>query len=625
MTIANSFHTDAPSIAARRLESIEAWGRRTCYLAVAGLLVLSMLTGGVLYLVVDYVRAKQAVSEAMTRMQAELPRPKRQMPVLMPSTTRKPPSRSRKQAGGGSAPKRGPHAVVDFINSLYHTGDYIGVLFQLRPWQEDIIRKMFSPDGEPLYRTVFIGIPRKQGKTELVAAILLYLMFGTGKKGQRIFSASGDREQAALIHGAAASMVRQSDALSAVSQIHETTKQIKFEQLQSIYKALSSEAKNQYGLRPSVLIFDEFWVLPNRDLYNATTTGFGATRKPLVIIISTAGSDRTSLCWEQWDYARSVRDGLIDDPTFLPILFETDPDDDWTDEAVWHKAMPALGDFCELDFIRAECKKAQALPAYENSFRQLYLNQWTEQAERWISVHAWTACRTEEPLVPFLFDGKPCYCGYDHGIVGDMAAFVILIPDGNGGYDVLGHCWAPKHGRWRNEIRNKDRYLKWSHPSEGWLTLTEDNQGSTVVNKKTILEDILRWVGPTGRFYPRLLLADRAYAMELLIDLQEAGIRDERIKGISQGPVTLNEAMVRFEELVLSRQVRSFNPILDWNIGNASITRTSTGLMCLDKSNVNERIDLLAALINALTGAVSDPENNGPSVWDDPNHRIPMI
>lgn len=502
------------------------------------------------------------------------------------------------------------HVVVEFINSLNHTGDYTGVPFSLRPWQEDIIRKMFTPDGKSKYRTVFIGIPRKQGKTELIGAILLYLMFGTGKRGQRLFSGSGDVNQAALVYGAAASMIRQSQALSQVALVYDGYKEIRCEPLETKYKALSSEAKNQYGLRPNVVIFDEFFVLPNRDLYNALTTAFGATKDPLTIIITTAGNDRTSLCWEQWDYARGVRDGAIDDPTFLPILFETDADEDWTNEAVWRKAMPALGDFCELEFIRGECRKAQKMPAYENTFRQLYLNQWTEQAERWISVNEWMANR--QWVDPDDMQGKPCYAGFDHGVTGDMSAFALVFPDGSGGYDVLAHAWAPKNGKWRDELRNKDRYERWE--KQGWLTLTTDNKGSTVVNAAQIEADIVRWIGHDGRFYNRLMLADRAYATELLNRLfNEEGIN---VKGISQGPVTLNEAMVKLEELILSRQIRHHNEILDWNIANAVICRTNTGLMNLDKSSANERIDVLAALINALAGAVSDPENNGPSVYE---------
>lgn len=525
----------------------------------------------------------------------------------MPAATRKSPAKPRK----AKAPPA--HAVVDFINAeLKHTGDYIGEPFALRPWQEEIVRRMFDPAGHALYETVFIGIPRKNGKTELIAAILLYLMFGTGKKGQRIFSASGDHKQAALVHCAAASMVRQSDALSSCSQVFDSYKEIRCDPLESMYAALSSEAKNQYGLRPSVVVFDEFWVLPNRQLYTALTSGFGATKKPLVIIISTAGWDRTSLCWEQWQYARGVRDGLIEDPDFLPILWETDPAADWTDEAVWHQAMPALGDFCQLKFIRKECEKAKKLPAYENTFRQLYLNQWTEQALRWISVERWKLCGGYYPAESLL--GRPCYGGLDLGITGDMACLALLFPptDDDPKYRLILHGWVPRDGRWRDEFRNQDRYLQWER--DGYLTFTE---GEALDDQ--VIEDALAGTegkpGLADKYPLRQLDADRAYATSLLLRLfNRAGLN---VKGIAQGPVTLNEPMVLFEEMILNGRIaHGDNPILDWNIANASIRRTSTNLMYLDRASATERIDGLAALIDALAAMVAVPGDSGPSVYE---------
>ena len=128
--------------------------------------------------------------------------------------------------------------------------------FKLRPWQEDIVRQIFNDDGTARYRTVFIALPRKRGKTELISAVLLFLLFGTGKQAQRIYSASGDREQAALIYGAAAAMIRQSEALSGVAQIYDGYKRLEFAPAGSKYQALSSEHAQKFGLRPSVLLLD---------------------------------------------------------------------------------------------------------------------------------------------------------------------------------------------------------------------------------------------------------------------------------------------------------------------------------------------------------------------------------
>jgi phage terminase large subunit-like protein len=495
---------------------------------------------------------------------------------------------------------------VEFINELHHTGDYWGQKFALRPWQEDIVQRIFDEKGKSRYHTVFIALGRKNGKTELAAAILNYLMFGTGKQSQNIYSASGDREQAALIYKAASGMIRQSQALSDISLCYDGYKRIECKPINGLYQALSSEHAQKYGLRPTTVIADELWVWPNRNLFNALTTAFGATVDPLTIMITTAGWDQTSLCYEQWKYAEGVCSGLIDDPGFLPIIFAADKADDWTDETTWKKGMPGLGDFCSIDFIRKECKRAQQLPAYENTFRQLYLNQWTEQAERWLSVKAWDDCALclgGKDVQDYL--GTPCYAGFDKGVTGDMSAFWIVWPT-DGGVKVAGRCWVPKEGKWRDEIRNKDRYEHWHRI--GLLHFTPGN----AMDDGQIRKDIAAFNQHTPIIS---LFADRAYCTEMLNWLyNEAQIP---VKGIPQGPITLNEACVYLEELVLGKGIEhGGNEILNWAVANCSLKRGTTGLVHPDKSSVTERIDALAALINALAALKADPENHGASVYE---------
>jgi phage terminase large subunit-like protein len=499
--------------------------------------------------------------------------------------------------------KSTPHAAVDFINCLCHTGDFWGVPFCLRPWQEDIIRKIFDASGKSKYRKVFIALPRKQGKTELAAAILLYLMFGTGKRAQRIFSASGTRDQAALIYGAAASMIRQSQALSDIAITYDGYKRIKCEPIDGVYQALSSEHAEKYGLRPSAVMLDELHVLPNRDLFNALMTAFGATVNPLTVMITTAGWDQTSLCYEQWKYAEQVLNGSYKDDSFLPIIYAAPPDADWTSEEVWRKAMPGLGDFCQLQFIQDECQRAQKIPAYENTFKQFYLNMWTEQAERWLSVESWKACGDFFPGAEMA--GQSCYVGLDLGVTGDMSVAVMVFPTEQG-VRVLAHGWVPKEGKWRDELRNKDRYLAWER--DGYLTFTPGN----TTDHSWVKRDLVGW-NAKYPFYS--VFADRAYATQLLNELfNEEGIP---VKGIPQGAVTLNEACVLLEEMVVGGTIEhGSNPILDWNIANASLVRNTTGLIYPDRSSSTERIDGLSALINGLTAYKDDPEDRGPSYYN---------
>ncbi len=508
-----------------------------------------------------------------------------------------------------SVPKLKSNPAVEFINSLHHTGDYWGKPFALRPWQERIVRQIFDWRGKPKYEEVFLGIARKQGKTELAAAILLYLVFGTGRKGQRIYSAAGDHSQAALIYNAAANMIRQSQTLSDFSQVYKSTKRIEFNPNDCSYEALSADHALKYGLWPSAVMMDELWVMPNRELYKALMTGFGATIKPFTMLISTAGWDKTSLCWEQWNYARGVRDGLIQNKDYLPILYETDGNADWTSEDVWRAAMPGLDDFCPLKFIRKECEKAQELPAHENSFKQLYLNIWTEQAERWISALAWDACGYQAfPFDATSLEGAYCYAGFDGAVTGDMVCLWLLFPMPDGTFRTAGRAWAPRDGKWRNELRNKDHYLRWHQM--GLLRFTAGN----AIDEDQVEREIVELY---ERFPFYLMLADRAYSQRLLNRLYNSSMIP--IKAIPQGPVSLNEACVKLEKLVLDRQIHhGSNEILDWNIANASLRRGTTGLVHPDKSAATERIDGLGALINAIAAMVSDPENRAASVYDSP-------
>ena len=498
--------------------------------------------------------------------------------------------------------------AVRFINLLTHTGDFNGEPFALRPWQINVIRSLFGtlrPDGLRQYRRAFLALPRKQGKTELAAAILLYLLLGTGRKGQQIYSASGDHKQAALIFRAAASMIRNDPKLSQICTVYDGYKRIECGPLESFYEALSSEAKLKHGLGPAAVLFDEVHVLPNRELHDVLTTGFAARREPLTLYITTAGHDRTSLCYELWEHARNVRDGVIEDPTFLPILYEAAPEDDWRDETVWRKAMPALDDFCSLEFIKDECHKAEMMPAFENTFRQLYLNQWTEQATRWIQAERWLACpKVDEAEVL----GLPCLAGLDLGVTRDMSAAAFLFENSLGGFDIIPRFWVAREGRWRDDRASVQLYTLWER--QGFLRFTDGQ----VKDDDAIEADIVEF----NAGHPiQQLTADRAYAMALLTRLFNR--HDIPVNGIPQGPVTLNAAMVRFEEMVIAGTIRhTHNPVLNWNVANATVGRNSTGLIYLDKAKDTLRIDGLAATIDALvpiaTGA--DLPETGPSVYE---------
>lgn len=491
--------------------------------------------------------------------------------------------------------------AVRFFNNLTHTGDYSGEPFALREWQERPIRRLFGtlrPDGSRQYRKTFWALPRKQGKTELVAAGGLYLLLGQGRKEQRIYTASGDVEQAALIFRAACSMIRNDPALERLVTIYDGYKRIDFPAANSSLKVLSSVPRSKHGLNPTAVLIDEYHVV-DAELVKPLTTGFGARKDPLTWMITTAGWDTNGVCYDEWQYALSVQDGAVDDPTYLPVIYAAEPGDDWKDEAVWRKAMPALGDFCSIEFIREEFKKACERPRFENTFRQLYLNQWTEQSERWLSTTRWADLGG---LDPQTLKGRPCWAGYDQGVTGDMTAFVRVFENDDGGYGVVANFWVPEQGRWRSEPRNFDLYRQWAR--DGWLTFTDGEATDFDLVEKQIIE-----LNAETPFL--LFLADRAYAAHTLSRL--ANNYCLPVAGLAQGGLTLNEPMVKIESLLLDKKLRhDGNPVLAWNVANATVSRNRTGLMHLDKSKATNRVDGLAAMINAVRGLVDNLQPSSP-------------
>jgi phage terminase large subunit-like protein len=285
--------------------------------------------------------------------------------------------------------------AVRLINQLTHTkGPFAGEPFRLRPWQVKIVRRLFTtrPDGRRRYRTCLLMLPRKNGKSELCAALAIYFLLFDGEVGAEVYSAAADKDQAALVFNVAAQMIRNDPELLAQCEIIDSQKRVVHRKSGSFYRAISAEAYSKHGFNASVVIYDELHAAQSRELWDVLSTSQGARSQPLMMAITTAGYDRHSILWELYAHAKKVAEDPTLDPTFLPILYEAPEGADWTSPKVWRAANPALGDFRSLEEMQIACARAQEIPAQENTFRRLYLNQWTEQAARWIAMPTWDAC-----------------------------------------------------------------------------------------------------------------------------------------------------------------------------------------------------------------------------------------
>jgi phage terminase large subunit-like protein len=479
---------------------------------------------------------------------------------------------------------------VRLINLLTHTGDYAGRSFDLRPWQRQIISSLFKTgrDGLRVYRTCLLMLPRKNGKTEMAAAIAIYCLLFDGQRGGEIYLAAADREQAGKVYQAIVAMLRADAELLAQVEIVESQKRIVHPASGSFVKTISAEAYSKHGFNASVVIYDELHAAPNRELWDVLSTSQGARIEPLLIAISTAGYDRHSILYEMYAYAQRVLATPDLDPTFLPIIFEAGKDDDWRDERTWHKANPALGDFRSLEEMRIMAARASEIPAQENTFRRLYLNQWTEQASRWLSLDAWDACKQQRaPLA-----GRSWYVGLDLSTTTDLTAVVGVSPADDGQhFDVRALAFVPQARLRERATRDRVPYDEWAR--RGQLIATPGD----VVDYARVRAELQQWD------------ADSAGIKEIAVDPWNAAMLVQQLKDadgftivpMRQGFATLSAPTKALEQAILSQSLRhDGDAALRWCVSNVAIDSDPAGNIKPSKVKSTERIDSVVALVMAL-------------------------
>lgn len=482
--------------------------------------------------------------------------------------------------------------ALTFIRHLRHTkGQWAGQPFRLLPWQEDFVRRLFGtlrPDGTRQYRRCLLAVAKKNGKSELAAAIALYLLFADREPAAEVVSAAGDKEQASIVFQTAVQMVQRNPTLARRCRILDSTKRIVVPATYSVYRVVSAESYTKHGPSLSGVIFDELHVQGTRDLWDSLTEGSGAARRqPLVLALTTAGTDRQSICYEVWDYARKVRDGVIDDPSFLPVLYEPDPQDDWEDESTWAKANPSLGAIVRLEELREAYRRAKETPASQNSFRRLRLNQWVAQESRWLDLGDWQACAGE--VDPESLRGRPCFGGLDLSSTTDLSAFVLVFPLEDGRVAVLPYFWAPRETALRAEKRDRVPYTTWERM--GAITLTEGD----AVDYARIEADIQALAAQ----FPIVDVAfDRWNAGYLVQRLQEDGAN---MVPFGQGYASMSAPMRHLQALVLGRKLlHPGHPVLDWCCDNLAVEQDAAGNLKPSKAKSRHRIDGMVALVMAL-------------------------
>ena len=277
------------------------------------------------------------------------------------------------------------HAVGFFEDCLTHVkGELAGQYVLLAPWQQAVVGNLFGwkrPDGTRRYREAFIFVPRKQGKTLIASGLALYSFFCDGEPGAEIYCAAADRDQAKLLWDVARRQIMAEPVLANACRLYQHS--IVIDSMGSSFKAISADAHTKHGYNSHFVVVDELHAQPNSELVDVLLTSTGARRQPMVVYLSTSDFERPSVCNQKHEYAAKVRDGIIDDPYFLPVIYEASRDDDWTDPEVWAKVNPNLGVSLSLEYLERECRRAQETPSYENTFKRLHLNIRTQSTAAW--------------------------------------------------------------------------------------------------------------------------------------------------------------------------------------------------------------------------------------------------
>jgi len=451
------------------------------------------------------------------------------------------------------------HAVHFIENYCSHVKAHHG-RFLLEDWQKnDIIRPLFGwkqADGRRKYRTCYVEIPRKNGKSSLTAAIALYLLTATDERGAEIISAAGDAAQARIVFETAVGMVHQSRTLSRACRV--THYAIKHGA--GFYKSISAEARTKHGFNCSGVIFDELHVC-TRELWDVLTTSVGARKQPLIMALTTAGHDRTSICWEQHEYSRGILSGQIDDPAYLPVIYAADPDDDWQSEATWRKANPGFGTICQPEYFRDQLIKAQQNPSAVNTFKRLNLNIWTNAEDAWVADEEWQAAAGPFPDEAYLRTLE-CYAGLDLASTRDLCALALvwIEPDESTIY-LRTHHWCNSATAYNKKTAEGVDYLKFEQ--EGTLTITPGN-----TTDHAAIRDFI--IAANAEHDIRSLAFDRKGAHYIITELEAAGVWTAPF---GQGYYEMSMPTKAMEAAIISRQLRhEGTQCMRWQIGSAIVT-----------------------------------------------------
>ena len=448
---------------------------------------------------------------------------------------------------------------------------------------------------------------QEKGKSELAAAIALYLLYADGEPSAEMYGAAADRQQASIVFDVANQIASMSPALMKRSKIMTATKRIVNYSNAGFYQVLSAEVGTKHGLNVSGLVFDELHAQPNRKLYDVLTKGSGDAREqPLFFIITTAGTDKNSICYELHTKAKDILTGRKIDHTFYPVVYGLEPDEDWHDERNWYKANPSLGHTIKVERMREAYNEALQNPAEENVFRQLRMNTWVNSAVAWIPEHIYDKGNTAIDMDSLL--GRECYGGLDLSSTSDITAFILIFPPRTDDekYIILPYFWLPEDTLGLRVRRDHVPYDVWR--KQGYLNVTEGN-----VIHYSFIEKFIEGLGK--KYNIKEIGVDRWNATQMIQNLEDLGFT---MVPIGMGFKDMSPPTKEFYKLLLEGKIaHGGNPVLSWMAGNVVVETDAAENIKPTKAKSTEKIDGIVAAIMSLDRCIRNQMSQQGSVYDD--------
>lgn len=497
--------------------------------------------------------------------------------------------------------------VVRFFEDyLRHTkGKWAGKAFKLVAWQIKLLRNLFgwkkAADHSRRYRTCYCEVPRKNGKTTLASGIALYLLLCDGEMGAEVYCCGTGLKTSNLAFDIAKNMILCNEELSNRVQAFKTNLFVPASL--SKLESLAADPKRLHGLNASGLIIDEIHAWKDREVYEVLKTSTGARDQPLTFIITTAGYDKTSIAYELHEHAEKISEGIIEDDSFYPCIYAADKEDDWAAEETWAKANPNYGITISKDYFETECNKAKLQPNYENAFRRLHLNQWTEQCTRWISLKLWEKNGGTVDIKELK--GRTCYAGLDLANKLDLAAITFAFPNDDGGYDLFPMFFMPQDNLIQKEQNDSVSYSTWIR--EGFI---ESIEGS-VIDYDVIRKRINEYA---EIFDIKQIAVDRWDATQLIGQLESDGLD---VVTMGQGMASMSSPSKEFERLLVSQRINhGDNPVLRWQASNVEVKTDEHGNIKPVKSSTKGKVDGIICSIMAIDRAIKNNDTQEESVYE---------